>query len=284
VVGVVLLALGPGKVLDEAQGQPESATPTAPGTTTPTPTPMFSLAAPADPDALSVPGASFSGWTLLDRATGKTTGSANADRGRSTVESMIKPWLAADWLRRAAENGETPSSDTLDELTLMIVDSNDPIAESYYQQGGADAVVERLIDRCGLSDVVIEPDLWGMTLMTPLDAARYGACLADGRAAGPQWTPWVLDAMRNVRGGVDQQDSGEVQGGRWGIVDGLPPELAKDTSFKNGWTLYEDGWHVNCLAVNPAWVLAVMMRIPDDLPVAAEGCATLASKLVVDHA
>ena len=123
-----------------------------------------------------------------------------------------------------------------------------------------------------------------MTLMTPLDAARYGACLADGRAAGPQWTPWVLDAMRNVRGGVDQQDSGEVQGGRWGIIDGLPPELAKDTSFKNGWTLYEDGWHVNCLAVNPAWVLAVMMRMPDELPVAAEGCAALASKLVVDHA
>jgi hypothetical protein len=245
---------------------------------------MFSLAAPADPDALSVPGASYSGWTLLDRATGKTTGSANAADDRNTVESMIKPWIAADYLRLAAERGETPSNETLDELTLMIVDSNDPLAESYYQIGGADAVIERLIDRCGLNDVIVEPDLWGMTLMTALDAVRYGACLADGRAAGPQWTPWILDTMKKVRGGVDDQDSGEVQGGRWGIIDGLPPELAKDTSIKNGWTLYDDGWHVNCLAVHPTWVLAVMMRIPDELSVAAEGCATIAAKLVVDHA
>jgi hypothetical protein len=283
VVGAVLLALGPGNVLSEPEAQAESPAPTTPGTTAP-PTPMFSLSAPADPDALNVPGARFSSWMLLDRATGKATGSANAADDRNTVESMIKPWIAADYLRFAAESGQTPSEETLDELTLMIVDSNDPLAESYYQIGGADAVVERLIDRCGLTDVIIEPDLWGMTLMTPLDAVRYGACLADGRAAGPQWTSWILDTMKQVRGGVDDQDSGEVQGGRWGIIDGLPPELARDTSIKNGWTLYEDGWHVNCLAVHSTWVLAVMMRMPDELSAAAEGCATTASKLVVDHA
>jgi hypothetical protein len=279
----VLLALGPGNVLGDLEAQPEPSGPTATGTPTP-PSPMFSLSAPADPNALTVPGASFSGWTLLDRATGKTTGSANATDGKNTVESMIKPWLAADYLRIAAESGQTPSNETLDELTRMIVDSNDPLAESYYQMGGADAVVERMIDRCGLTDVIIEPDLWGMTLMTPLDGVRYGACLADGRAAGPQWTAWIMDTMKKVRGGVDDQQSGEVQGGRWGIIDGLPPELAKDTAIKNGWTLYDDGWHVNCLAVHPAWVLTVMMRMPDELSVAAEGCATIAAKLVVDHA
>ena len=279
----MVLALGPANVLGELDAKPEASAPATPGRTAPS-TPMFSLAAPADPDGLVAPGANFSAWTLLDRATGKATGSSDAGSERNTVESMIKPWLAADYLRLAAESGETPSEDTLDELTLMIVDSNDPLAESYYQIGGADAVIERLVDLCGLTDTYIEPGLWGMTQMTPLDAVRYGACLADGRAAGPQWTPWILDTMKKVRGGVDDQASGEVQGGRWGIIDGLPPELARDTSIKNGWTEYFDGWHVNCLAVHPDWVLAVMMRMPDQLSVAAEGCAAIASKLVVDHA
>jgi hypothetical protein len=238
---------------------------------------------PADPDQVTVPGASYMGWSLLDRETGRTTGSANDDTEGSTMESMIKPWLVADFLRREAEEGVEPTGEDLDELTLMIVDSNDPLAEKYYQLGGGDDVVERMREVCGLSGVVIEPTLWGMTVMTPLDAVRYGACLADGRAAGPQWTKFVLGAMRDVRGGVMEQDSGEVQGGRWGIIDGLPHGLAAETSIKNGWTLYDDGWHVNCLAIHAEWVLSVMLRMPDELPVAAAGCQAVAEALVVER-
>ncbi len=194
---------------------------------------------------------------------------------------MIKPWIVADYLRREAEAGRQPSAEDLNEMTLVIVDSNDPLTESYYQRGGADAVVERLARICGLTNLVIEPTLWGMTTMTPLDAVRYGACLADGRAAGPQWTAWLLDSMKQVRGSVADQRSGAVQGGRWGIIDGLPPVLAKDTSIKNGWTTYVDGWHVNCLAIHPDWVLSVMMRTWEDLDRAAAGCAGIAAALVV---
>jgi hypothetical protein len=116
--------------------------------------------------------------------------------------------------------------------------------------------------------------------MTPQDAARYGHCLANGRAAGPQWTDWILDAMTKVRGDVDDQISGSVQGGRWGIINGLPPELAAEVSIKNGWTSYVDGWHVNCLAVHPEWSLAVMLRI-GTLAAAAEACEDVAEILVV---
>jgi hypothetical protein len=104
----VVLALGPGDVLGELDAKPEASAPATPGRTAP-PTPMFSLAAPADPDGLVAPGSNFSAWTLLDRATGEATGSSNAGSERNTVESMIKPWLAADYLRLAAESGETPS-------------------------------------------------------------------------------------------------------------------------------------------------------------------------------
>jgi hypothetical protein len=243
--------------------------------------PRYRMAAPPDPAALTIPDAGYYGWVLLDRGTGGMTGSPNAATEGSTVESMIKPWIVADFLRRLAEDGQRPSDQVLNELTLVLIDSNDPLAESYYQQGGADGVVRRLIDICGLTDVRIDPGLWWSTWMNPVDAARYGQCIADGRGAGPQWTPWLLDTMRQVRGGVDEQYSGERQGGRWGIIDGLPPELAAEVTIKNGYTDYVDGWHVNCLAIHEDWVLAIMLRSWAGLRGGAEGCAIIARGLVV---
>jgi hypothetical protein len=234
---------------------------------------------PDDPDRITVAGAEYSGWAMLDLADGRTTGSVNAASEGNTTESMIKPWIVADFLRRLDEDGLQPTEAELDDLVLVIVDSNDPLAELYYQRGGADDVVWRLKRICDLPGVVIEPNLWGMTVMTPLTAVGYGACLADGRAAGPRWTAWLLNVMRNVRGSVDEQVSGAVQGGRWGIIEGLPAKLADVTSIKNGWTLYVDGWHVNCLAIHPRWVLAVMLRTRADLDMAAAGCASVATAL-----
>jgi hypothetical protein len=292
VVSIVVLAVAIVWVLPRLSGV-ESAlfgaaddSPTADGSATAESRelPTFSLRFPGDPRSLTVANASYYGWSLLDRSSGRTTGSSNAATNGNTTESMIKPWIVADYLRRETEAGRQPSAEDLNEMTLVIVDSHDPLTESYYQRGGADAVVERLARICGLTNLVIEPTLWGMTTMTPLDAVRYGACLADGRAAGPQWTAWLLDTMKQVRGSVADQRSGAVQGGRWGIIDGLPPELAKDTSIKNGWTTYVDGWHVNCLAIHPDWVLSVMIRTWEDLDKAAAGCAGIAAALVVaDH-
>jgi hypothetical protein len=251
-------------------------------TTPPPPPPLPTLAAPADPATIKASGARLFGWAFLDRRTGKAVGSANAGTVTNTVESMIKPWIAADYLRRLAEKGDEPSARTRSELTLMIVDSNDPLTEKYYRLGGADAVVRRMISICGLRRVSIRSSQWSWTLMTPQDTVRYGQCLADGRAAGPEWTPWILEAMTKVRGKVTDQRSGAVQGGRWGIIDGLPPELAKTTSIKNGWTLYRDGWHVNCLAVHQEWVLGIMIRTTRGLQAAADICKSVTTRLVVN--
>ncbi len=253
---------------------PSSGTPSAPKR-------PFTLVFPDDPANITVPNATYYGWALLDRTTGRTTSSANAATKGNTTESMIKPWIVSDYLRRLSEAGKQPSDAEVNELTLVIVDSNDPLAEKYYQRGGADAVVTRLTKMCGLTNLVIKPNLWGWTVMTPMDAIRYGQCLADGRAAGPQWTDWVLDTMKHIRGSVAEQKSGAVQGGRWGIIDGLPQEVAKDISFKNGWTVYRDGWHVNCLAIHPDFVLNVMMHTWAHLDQAAAGCAGVAAKLIV---
>jgi hypothetical protein len=236
------------------------------------------LAAPDRP--IRIRNSSLFGWALLDRVTGQMAGSPNSGRVTNTVESMIKPWIAADHLRRLAADGRRPPSDSLNELFKMIVDSNDPATEKYFQIGGGDAVTRRMARTCGLSRVMIVPTRWSETEMTPQDAARYGHCLADGRAAGPEWTAWLLDAMTKVRGDVGDGTSGAVQGGRWGIIDGLPAQHAGSVSIKNGWTSYVDGWHVNCLAVHPDWSLAVMLRMPS-LRSAAQACEDVAQALVV---
>jgi hypothetical protein len=258
-----------------------SPTPAAPRVAVQPPPPAPILRAPGNPDAIRIPGnLGFSGWAFLDRKTGAAVGSANAGSDTSTTESMVKAWIASDYLRLQAAAGRTPNGGTLNELSLMIVDSNDDLAEKYYDMDGDNAVVQRLITMCGLSHTTIYPYFWARTTMTPQDAVRYGNCLGNGTAAGPKWTDWILDTMRHVRGGVNDQVDPTRQGGRWGIIDGLPLEIAAGTSIKNGFTAYKDGWHVNCLAIQRDWVLTVMVRI-GNLQSGANACRSVAQQLVV---
>jgi hypothetical protein len=248
--------------------------------------PLPRLAAPVDPATIKAPvKTSFFGWAFLDRSTGAITGSANSASGTNTTESMVKAWITADYLHRLDAAGKAPTDAALGELTLMIIDSNDKIAEKYYEADGGNAVIQRLIDTCGLAGTKIFPFWWSKTAMTPQDAIRYGNCVATGKAAGAKWTPWLLDTMKHVRGGVKDQISVTQQGGHWGIIDGLPANLVPDTSIKNGWTYYGgDGWHVNCLAINPAWVLNVMVRVQGNsvVPqVPADVCRSVAQQLTI---
>jgi hypothetical protein len=244
--------------------------------------PLPRLAAPANPALVKAPvGTSFFGWAFLDRATGTITGSANSATGTNSTESMVKAWITGDYLRTVDAAGKTPSDATLGELTLMIIDSNDNIAQKYYEADGGNAVMQRMINMCGLTHTTIYSGWWSKTQMTPQDAVRYGNCVANGTAAGAKWTPWLLNTMKQVRGGVADQISVTRQGGHWGIIDGLPANLVPETSIKNGWTVYGDGWHVNCMAINPAWVLNVMVRINSNLQGAANVCKAVAQQLTI---
>jgi hypothetical protein len=83
--------------------------------------------------------------------------------------------------------------------------------------------------------------------------------------------------------------AGGGEGGRWGIIDGLPAEvLDRGVSIKNGWTaLSRTGdWHVNCLAITDDWVMAIVMQYPvaHDLEYGVERCAGVARQLVPDPA
>lgn len=224
------------------------------------------------------------GWALLDRHTNQLSGSANKDTMTNTTESMVKAWLAADYLRRLG--AKNPGQPVLDEITLMIENSDDVLADKYFGLDGGLESIRRLITTCGLQHTS-PGQSWSYTEITPADAARYGKCVGDGTAAGASWTDWLLDKMRHVIGGVKDQISARKQGGHWGIIDGLPDVLAQDTAIKNGWTyIFADArWHLNCMAVHPDWVLTVEMQYAGSqgstgLQRGADVCASVARQLI----
>ncbi|MEO3776081.1 hypothetical protein ABGB16_04330 [Micromonospora sp. B11E3] len=240
----------------------------------------------------------FFGWALMDRASGEISGSKNM-ASTSSTESMIKAWIVSDYLRRLGDK-EPPASLKRD-ASLAIRDSNDTAANRVFAAAGGSyrdvpangdpgRVIKRAITICGLTDTKrgnVPPYLgwWSFTRMSPRDAVRLGDCIADGKAAGPKWTEWVLDEMSKVRGSVKEQQA-TSGGGKWGIVDGLPAEIKAQgpVSIKNGWTPlnYDGNWHVNCLAVTEKWSLAVMLRYPQSkgLSYGAKVCASVATQLV----
>ncbi|MFG1867009.1 hypothetical protein [Micromonospora arborensis] len=264
-----------------------SATPTTPPPALTPPPPPTLAAAP-----ISVPVDGFFAWALLDRESGQTAGSANSATSTNSTESMIKVWIVADFLRRTAEANKTPSDDRLEQASQAIRYSSNDSAEALYNAGGRTAVIRRMISLCRLTKT--RPGTipgyvgwWSFTEMSARDAVRMGECVKSGRAAGPKWTDWLLKEMRNVWGTTAKKDQQETrEGGRWGIVDGLPKEmLEKDpVSIKNGWTSlgYDGNWHVNCLAITNNWVLAVQVRYPDrrGLDYGARVCASVAAQLV----
>ncbi|GAA3449055.1 hypothetical protein [Dactylosporangium matsuzakiense] len=209
-------------------------------------------AAPALPPALvhpaqvTVDATGFWSWTVIDRRTGVAAGSDNAGTAQRTA-SMIKAWLASDYLRR----NPSPSRSNLAELSEMIRNSDNDAASYFWGLDGKTASIARLIQTCGLTDSKAYID-WASTLVSARDAARMGACIGDGRAAGPKWTEWLLNEMRNVA--ADQ---------KFGITPALPATEQAGTAVKNGWIARSDGkWHVNCLAIGGDWVLSVLTVYP----------------------
>jgi hypothetical protein len=215
----------------------------------------------------------WSAWALLDLHTQEIRGSTDST-STNTAESMLKAWIAADDLRQLSERNIQPHADEIAALAAMIQDSDDPAAETIYRRNGEDQVILRLISICGLTETTVRPKWWSLTQISPRDATRMGACIADGRAAGPKWTKWVLDQMRQVRGE-----------GYFGIVSAVPAAEQPRLAIKNGWTLHvnEGSWAVNCLAISADWVLAVQSRYPTsvgDLRHGADTCAEVARSVL----
>jgi hypothetical protein len=221
---------------------PETTTPAAPPDASPTaPGPFLT----AKPVTINTPG--FWSWALLNTATGEVTGSANLAAPSDTA-SMTKAWVAADYLRRAAEKNQKPNAEIMRRLSKMIRESETTYAFDFHKANGNLGSIRRMISLCGLTETTGVPNSWSLTRMSARDVTRLAACIGDGRAAGPVWTGWLLGEMRAVHGP-----------GRFGVIEIAPASLG--VAIKNGWLLRDDEqWHIACLAVGPGWALGVMAR------------------------
>ncbi|MDI5938521.1 hypothetical protein QLR68_10125 [Micromonospora sp. DH15] len=218
----------------------------------------------AAPVSVNFSGEFFS-WALLDRESGSISGSKNL-ASTSSTESMIKAWIVADYLRQLGDKEPSPRMKQM--ASLAIRDSNDGAADavwgaaggSYrvYPNGQLNPVLKRAVDICGLTDtkrgnVAGYVGYWSFTRMSPRDAVRLGDCIASGKAAGPEWTKWLINEMRLVRGSGD-----------FGIRKAFPAAEQKKIAIKNGWIdrTREQEMHINCLAIGDNWTMGVMVRYP----------------------
>ncbi|MGO1056815.1 serine hydrolase [Crossiella sp. CA198] len=208
-------------------------------------------------------------WSLRDTRTGETRGSANQSAFANTVESMVKAWIAFDFLHGLGSAKPGPAD--LNALHRMINVSDDQAAQQLYRRRGSDAVIQRLITTCGLTGTRITTGWWSKTRMTAADATRMGQCLFDGRHLSPQWTDWLRGEMRNV-----------APSNAFGIAE-APGLTGKPLATKNGWTEHSGtrNWAVNCLAVWSDKVLAVLVSYPAGLGQAhgASVCRQVAEQL-----
>jgi hypothetical protein len=232
-------------------------------------------AMPFQAGIVKVSGDTFLSWALMDRRTGQIWGSSTMDQ-TSWTASMIKAWLAADYLRRTP----APSSDMLNTIEIMIRDSDNDAASAVYALDGGDSSIDRLISTCGLTDSSPNPGNWATTNLSARDSVRMGDCIASGKGAGPQWTNWLLTQMRNVHGDGD-----------FGIRDALPAAQAGQVAIKNGWEDFDaDGlYHVNCLAIGDTWTMAVMQQYKPqstwdaDFALGTQRCTAVAKQLLAGN-
>ncbi|WP_433552350.1 hypothetical protein ACQP08_01865 [Micromonospora zamorensis] len=239
---------------DRSTGKPTDRSARQPAPPSPSPSPSLAPLPFAAKDLdLDIEG--WYSWSVLDRRTGQIIGSKNMGE-TSTTASMIKSWIVADYLRRSADAGQTPSDAKLADATRIIRDSDNTRAEQFYNQVGRDASIKRLISMCKLTDSSVAPDRgWSRTALSPRDTARLGNCIATGTAAGPKWTKWLLNEMKLVRGAGD-----------FGIRKAFPAAEQKQIAIKNGWIdrTREQEMHINCLAIGDTWTMGVMVKYPID--------------------
>jgi hypothetical protein len=226
-------------------------------TPTPTPTPTPSPTPPPLPQlqfrntTVDVDAQGLYAWALMDRRTGEIWGSPTMT-ATTWPASMIKGWLSADYLRRISEKGLKPTAAQLSEVDGVIRDSDNTGAQDLYVENGGTAGIKRLISMCKLIDTKSSSKGWSFTNISAQDTVRMADCIADGVAAGPAYTGWLLNEMATVREGD------------WGIRKALPAAEAAKVSIKNGWLNYTDDqmWHINCMAVTDTWAMAVLQRYP----------------------
>ncbi|HEX4493325.1 MAG TPA: serine hydrolase [Acidimicrobiia bacterium] len=184
--------------------------------------------------------------SIGDVATGNVTDVTPLPQTQMRIASVVKVSIAIAILRQLHAQGQPVSSTIMNDLTVMIEQSDNDAAQRLWTfEGGPDAllVTERT---AGLTQTAYQVGHgWGFSLTTAHDQARLEAMLAGNRMLDPQSTQLELNLMHHV-----------VSSEQWGFADVVAPDIAP--AIKNGW--YEDTdapvWRVHCTAIFDSPLLA----------------------------
>lgn len=143
---------------------------------------------------------------IIDRKTGKTTLSINADQQMPSV-SIAKLIFAADWMDNAGGGAKLPA-DELADLDKMISTSDDDIASDYYGYNGEGDIVTRVAKEYGLSGTEPyqkNPRYWGGIEITARDIGSLLKQVLSDPKDGPYLSAAMRDSTHDGADGYDQE-------------------------------------------------------------------------------
>lgn len=204
---------------------------------------------------------------VLDRTTGQIF-SHGADTP-FPIASVAKLFIADDLLLQQSEGRtQLPAADR-GSLESMLRSSDDSAAQTFWDRGGQNAIITRVVARYGLTGTTAPYNgHWDVTQSTASDLVRYYAKLLDGTGglSPPQSNVIVSNLAQSTPTGAD----GYPQ--RFGIPEGL---YAEPVAVKQGWFCCWNGanqLHVSTGIIGPErrYAMAISSLDPDDAAAARE--------------
>jgi hypothetical protein len=204
---------------------------------------------------------------VLDRDTGQIV--SNGANKPFPIASVVKLFIADDLLMQESKGETELSAADRKSLDLMLRSSDDEAAQTFWDRGGQNAIIARVVARYGLMGTTAPSNgHWDVTLSTASDLVRYYDMLLDGTGGLPSEQVNVI--ISNLAQSTPTGTDGYPQ--RFGIPDGL---YAEPVAVKQGWFCCWNGanqLHVSTGTIGPdrRYVMAISSLESDDDAVARE--------------
>jgi hypothetical protein len=170
------------------------------------------------------------GVAVFDRQAGRFVQQHNAELQFRTA-SVVKLLIALDFFWDRGPEYDVPDVDR-ERLEVMLRSSDDDAASYYWDQRGGAALVERMVERLGLTHTAgppaSHPGFWGYVAITAADTVRIYRYLLE--EAPQPVREFVMGQLHHAtRKGTDGFDQ----------YFGIASVFAPDFSIKQGWSGFD---------------------------------------------
>ena len=204
---------------------------------------------------------------VLDRDTGQIV--SNGANKPFPIASVVKLFIADDLLMQESKGETELSAADRKSLDLMLRSSDDEAAQTFWDRGGQNAIIARVVARYGLMGTTAPSNgHWDVTLSTASDLVRYYDMLLDGTGGLPSEQVNII--ISNLAQSTPTGTDGYPQ--RFGIPEGL---YAEPVAVKQGWFCCWNGGnqlHVSTgvIGADRRYVMAISSLESDDDAAARE--------------